>query len=320
MNERKKIAFDEIEKRWLRNQYATEPTSTEQLSSAIIDVYLALQKAPPKIFYYRSPIECMESLSEKKGQPFSLMPYIRTLKKQLPTIRSTFPSKQSVSRRFFKPRYSIHIPYKSHLYQRYQPFLSYAFHPSIFLGYIIWIDFCVSELGVSCDKNLWLPLRTISEYACYVFFYDDYCYVSERPSFVSLNKFGLPHADGKASVEYADQFKAYFYNGMWMPPQYGTIRSVDWKAKWLLCEKDEAIRQTLAKGIGLERIKSELYLQEKDAWGQYTLYRLGTRGESASFILLLTRRRADKREDYLVVESKRYIRHHLERWMEDRLR
>ena len=70
-----------------------------------------------------------------------------------------------------------------------------------------------------------------------------------------------------------------------LPRQYWTHLS-EWKAEWLLSEKNAEVRKVLIEKIGYDRICQELQTLELDAWREYTLLRIDARADIERMHLL----------------------------------
>ena len=81
------------------------------------------------------------------------------------------------------------------------------------------------------------------------------------------------HADGKPALDLPDE-KWYFWHGVYVPEEWGSIRSENWKPEWLLKEKNAERRRVLIQGLGYGRILKSLNAKKLDAWREYELYRI----------------------------------------------
>jgi hypothetical protein len=112
------------------------------------------------------------------------------------------------------------------------------------------------DLAANC--HLIIPFRKV-------------CVVCQRPTQIEMNSKGMLHAVARPAWVYADGSAWYFYKGVLLPPNIGTLPPDQWQSDWLLTQPDHWVRQVLISEIGYERICQELPTWLIDAWRDYTL-------------------------------------------------
>ncbi len=94
-----------------------------------------------------------------------------------------------------------------------------------------------------------------------------------------------PIQDLSALANHPNQHLGVSAFGVGLPRQYWTHLS-QWKAKWLLTEKNAEMRRVLIQQIGYERICEELEAVELDRWREYTLIKIDTNVDDEPIHLL----------------------------------
>ena len=126
-------------------------------------------------------------------------------------------------------------------------------------------------IGIDCSKlTAWWA--TAKECGCWWCF-ENAAVVTPKPSEINLDDDYLLHAEGKPAVSY-DGFQIYAYHGVIIPEKYGQIHPSQWKAEWLLLEKNAELRRILIQGIGYHCICKELKAIELNVWQEYTLLKI----------------------------------------------
>ena len=100
--------------------------------------------------------------------------------------------------------------------------------------------------------------------------------LSERPIRCEVNQRGLLHNNtGKMAIEYPDGFGVYSVNGVRLPEKYGSIKSNDWKAEWILEEQNQEIKRLFLETIPKEKVTEVLQLMVLDTFKTaYSTYEL----------------------------------------------
>jgi hypothetical protein len=107
-----------------------------------------------------------------------------------------------------------------------------------------------------------------------IFDFEDSCFICARPIKFSVDSEHRPHAEREPAIQFADGFSIYAYQGVRLPEQYGKLHPHQWKARWLLEERNAELRRVLIQGIGYSRICQDLQATQLDTWREYTLLRI----------------------------------------------
>jgi len=63
---------------------------------------------------------------------------------------------------------------------------------------------------------------------------------------------------GKNAINFKNGLEEYWLNGVRIPKEYGIYDPEDWKAEWILTEKNAEVRRVLIQVIGYEKIMNKL--------------------------------------------------------------
>lgn len=135
----------------------------------------------------------------------------------------------------------------------------------------IWSDFLISVLGCQYDRNKWEILRCLATDCSWFFPFKNICFMCDRPLIFSADNQQRLHAEGGPTVEFADGFEVYAYQGVILPETYGKRHPSKWRCEWLLSETNAELRRVLLQGIGYDRICQELQCKTIDSWQEYDL-------------------------------------------------
>jgi hypothetical protein len=103
---------------------------------------------------------------------------------------------------------------------------------------------------------------------------------SQRPTYISMVN-GRLDADGRKAVEFSDGWGVYSCDGTRLPESYGATKRAEWKAEWLLTEKNAELKRCLIQNIGYDKIAQQLNAKTLDSWedrgrgGLYELVKVG---------------------------------------------
>ena len=111
----------------------------------------------------------------------------------------------------------------------------------------------------------WLTAKECGIWWCF----KNFAVVTPKPSEINLDEDYLLHAEARPAVNY-DGLQIYAHHGIIIPEKYGQIHPSNWKAEWLLSEKNTELRIILIQEIGYYRICQELQAVELDRWQEYT--------------------------------------------------
>jgi hypothetical protein len=133
------------------------------------------------------------------------------------------------------------------------------------------IDFCISELGCTCDPKLWNSLHVLIQSCSTVLPRRKFCYISDRPTQIHFDEQQRLHGVGQPAISFADDTHLYFNQGVHLPSDYGKLHPHQWHSEWVLTEANAEVRRILIEGIGYGRVCQELNARTIDTWREYTL-------------------------------------------------
>lgn len=153
-------------------------------------------------------------------------------------------------------------------------------------------DASLFEFGIyelNCCESLqesWLQFQLIIKNCGWIFPFHGICLVCDRPRIISFDNQQELHAEGAPAIQFADGYSLYAYHGVTLPEEYGTLHPNQWKAEWILEEKNAELRRVLIQGIGYARICQELEATELDTWQEYTLLKIDKQVDDELLYLL----------------------------------
>jgi hypothetical protein len=126
----------------------------------------------------------------------------------------------------------------------------YGNHEAGWLGFH---DFFNSHFQLS---ELSQGLRELAQQSCWVWFYEELCVISARPTRISMRNERL-HDEKRAAIEYADGTKVYAYNGVSIPGKWVVERETMDPGE-ILAETDTDKRAAGIALYGYARMKHKL--------------------------------------------------------------
>ncbi|MFB2923885.1 MULTISPECIES: DUF6745 domain-containing protein [Aerosakkonema] len=130
--------------------------------------------------------------------------------------------------------------------------------PELWAVYASAFDYCISVLNCEYSPGKWEALQSVAKECGWIFPWQKTCFVCDRPSKLSFDNERRLHAEGTPAIQFTDGFSVYAYHGVVIPEKYGIIPPQQWQARWILEESDRELKQVLAYGIGMRRIRQEL--------------------------------------------------------------
>ncbi len=130
--------------------------------------------------------------------------------------------------------------------------------PELWAVYASAFDYCISVLNCEYSPQKWQALQSVVKECGWIFPWKKTCFVCDRPSKLSFDNERRLHGEGTPAIQFTDGFSVYAYHGVVIPEKYGSIPSQEWQARWILEESDRELKQVLASGIGMRRIRQEL--------------------------------------------------------------
>lgn len=118
---------------------------------------------------------------------------------------------------------------------------------------------------------MYSPYQLLDECCGWVFPYEGFCFVCDRPIKISVDSQDYLHAEGKPAIEFTDGYSLYAYHGVTLPEEYGILHPHQWQAQWLLEEEKLDLRRVLIKGTSYPRIFLQLQAAELGVWQEYVL-------------------------------------------------
>ncbi|MEL6459468.1 MAG: DUF6745 domain-containing protein [Cyanobacteria bacterium J06621_15] len=116
--------------------------------------------------------------------------------------------------------------------------------------------------------------------------FEDVCIVCDRPSKFSLDSENRLHSESEPAIQFADGYGLYYYHGVALPEQYGTVHPNQWEAKWLLSENNTELRRILIQAIGYNRICDELKAIKLNSFREYDLIKIDAEADVEPIVLL----------------------------------
>jgi hypothetical protein len=157
----------------------------------------------------------------------------------------------------------------------------YSLYPLLtsWIGNACWFDFCISVLDCNCEQSKWEVFQSLIKDCGWIFPLTNTVAVCARPTVLFFDNEQRLHAEGSPAIQFPDGYSLYSDHGITLPAKYGKLRPQHWQVKWILEEDDVELRQLLIKGIGYERVCSELHAIELDSEQEYTLLEISNNGE-----------------------------------------
>lgn len=141
-------------------------------------------------------------------------------------------------------------------------------HDSYWLGFY---DYIHSELNLKKETEEILPIIELSTYCNWWFPYDEVCFISEKPIFISINDRGDLHNLNRAAIEYADGFKIYCMNGVECPEWLVETPASKLDPKEIMKIENAEVRKEAIKKIGHSKMFAELKTKIHHEFEDYQL-------------------------------------------------
>ncbi|WP_293352497.1 MULTISPECIES: DUF6745 domain-containing protein [unclassified Microcoleus] len=285
--------------KWRSIALSTEPIDRQKATEAVTAAYALLGKKPPMIIFSDSPYASfyptfnqMESLfwndpwHEPKGQLDSQLysqltnllgwnqwknhvksQLIRTLNRQLENPEIHELTMQLMRQLESQLAYQPITYFPSETLGYYFPSDNLSYFGSMF-------DFYISVLNCPYNKKKWSIYQSLAKYCGWIVPFKRVCFICDRPTIISFDNQQRLHALASPAVLFKDGFKVYAVNGVRVPELYGKLHPSQWRADWLLSEKNAEVKRVLIQGIGYDRICQDLQATELDSWQEYTLLKI----------------------------------------------
>ncbi len=175
---------------------------------------------------------------------------------------------------------------KSELEQQTWQIIKNNYHAGALLYDCCWLDICGSVLNSTVNQSVREVLESVVKECGQICGYEKICFVCDRPRIISFDNQQELHAEGAPAIQFADGYSLYAYHGVTLPEAYGKLHPHQWKAEWILEEKNAELRRVLIQGIGYARICQELEATELDTWQEYTLLKIDKQVDDELIYLL----------------------------------
>ena len=146
--------------------------------------------------------------------------------------------------------------------------------PEAWAGFGAFLDFCISEIGIPCDRQLWETFQQIVRECGWIYLFERTALICSRPTNLLFDTESRPHAEGKPAISFADGLAVYAYHGVHLPDSYGQLPTSEWRSAWILNQRNAELRRVLIQAIGYTRICDELNAISLDTWREYTLLQI----------------------------------------------
>ena len=255
--------------------FSTERIDKQKAKEAVKAVYAAMEIKQPEIIFFDSPYAAANNIINRSWR--QLGKQVESKLKGEPQYQMKKYLELKISNQLRIPRWRLSRQLNGKLYRKLGR--SFSFHKvqSFYEFWIengIWFDFCISVLNCEYDQRLWKMsslYQLLDKYCGWVFPYEKFCFVCERPIKVSIDNQDYLHAEGEPAMQFVDGYNLYAYHGLALPEKYGILHSHQWQAQWLLEEEKLDLRRVLIEGIGYPQIFSQLQAAELDTWQEYAL-------------------------------------------------
>ncbi len=298
--------FPAYKQKWQEIILSTQTIDFDRASAVVHRTYAFLNYPEPTIHRVSNPYTGWENLPRirKRGVPIGRLNDLPPVSKreaimnqaqsgesvpfQLDHIKAllslTF-SNENLDVLSYKAAYQEQFTPKANLYRsafssiwgmipqhrRYNAILPGAWCFSGNDGDAAWFEFCINELKIEHDHELWNLYQDIAIHCGWLFAYEHACILCDRPTRIALDPQNRLHAIGEPAIKYADGAEFYFYHGISLPDYMATVHPNDWQAEWILTERNTERRRALIQGVGYDKICTELNATELSHYEDYTL-------------------------------------------------
>lgn len=274
----KELIISQTKSEW-RNISST-PLDLEQATIAIQALYKFAGLAQPEIQFVESPAAARAKVEQESTQSDCLLYELwdmlredlwRTLSRSLRTLQSELTQ-------------HIRNPLVELWERSFQRIMLDALHE--ILGDcladcllpewgICWAAMFAAahRLGVLLEPDKYNLFCNYMRQVGWMFPYEGIAIAILRPQ-IRWNSAGEIHGEGIPAIEFPDGFGVYAYRGIHLPAEYGKLHPTNWRAEWLLEQRNAELRRVLIQGIGYDRICQDLQAKECDRWQEYTLLQI----------------------------------------------
>jgi hypothetical protein len=131
----------------------------------------------------------------------------------------------------------------------------------------------METLGIKYNKidtKKILLAKELAQSCNWVWFYDNICFVVDRPK--SIKKKGIQlHSDGSPAVEFRDGWRVWFLNGVEVEQEIAETPADKLDPQLITKTKNAEVRREIVRKIGIERVLNKLGAQTIDKVNGYEL-------------------------------------------------
>lgn len=274
----KELIISQTHSQW--HNVGSTPLDLEQATIAIQALYKFAGLAQPEVQFVESPIAAREKVEQEQMQSdCMLLELWEVLREDL--WRSLSSSVGTLQQELI---YSIKNPLSDLWERSFQRIMLDGL--TELLGDCL-VDCLLPEWGIcwagmfAAAHRLGVPLAedkynlfcNYMRQVGWMFPYEGVAIAIVRPR-IRWNSAGEIHGEGIPAIDFPDGFGVYAYQGINLPAQYGKLHPTNWRAEWLLEQRNAEMRRVLIQGIGYDRICQDLQAKECDRWQEYTLLQI----------------------------------------------
>ncbi|GEM_PF-924645 len=152
----------------------------------------------------------------------------------------------------------VYIPFPSNTQRLYQPlYWHYARH----------------ELGLLEETKNLANLHAIPKNVDYWLSFENICFLSEQPEYISLDEHGRLHSENRAALSYADGWEIYVWHGV-LVPEYVIMYPEDITPNRIIEERNREVARIMLERYGQDNFirNGGFTIQQSDDYGD--LYRI----------------------------------------------
>jgi internalin A len=255
----------------------------EQITSAVINLYQALEQWSPEVIFCPSPkaglyhlLRCRVEKSQSLIELLLFQVVRRIRSEQWEFLHQVLQNNKI-------PPTEIAVDTEIDSFLRGEGIYLHGYYQylsSTRIGeWVSILEYSAAEMGFELDstQQIVLPcLRQLVEHGVgWIFPNRGICVVCDRPIKVLQDSSQRWHAEGEPVLQFADGWHTrYYYHGVRLPKTYARAHPHQWQAKWIAKESNAELRRVLIQAIGYGRLCQELDAKVVDTWREYTLLKI----------------------------------------------
>lgn len=274
--------------KWLRIALSTERLDRQKATEAVKVTYANMGFPEPDILFCNSPFAAFSTFESQLKTPLENELTNRIIWetqwwKLAVALRNQLSNQLEfdLERKLYKQRgKQLNIQFEQWLVPQ-----SLTNAMNVYIDF----DFYVSVLNCTCSRlnqKTGKAVQALVKDCGWILPFEKLCVVCDRPSKISCDSEGRPHAKGEPAIQFTDGYSLYFYHGVTIPEKYGKLHPKDWQAQWILKEDNAEVRRILIQEIGYDQIARELQATELDYWAVYTLLKIDNQADIEPIYLL----------------------------------